>query len=342
MTYLTQHLKRHRLVAYFLTFVFSWALWISVQQLQASASAPPLSPAAVDPGTIAYVQMSTQDIHTISPDGTGDRVLWTNPGLSAMKSVIELAWRPDGRELAFSSQHEQACSWYDSDVYVIGYHGAGYRRITNSPACAALAGLPKGSVTVNVNNYTTSLIWVYVQGAPSVKTVLGGFFGTVTFDDVADFGPGVLQASIGIGGLDRFTSFPPYADVQPGQTVPGGNLTIMQYSGFRGFGAGKVSWKADGSALAYNLRTGICHQADLRQPALRLHRRGSPGGRARKAQPGGLGPDCRNQRSVSLPLGARRAPRGGRGDLSEHRGQYVWRHEAGAHQLLQRRDGARH
>ena len=173
-----------------------------------------------------------------------------------MKSVIELAWRPDGRELAFSSGHEQACSWYDSDVYVIGYQGAGYRRVTNSPACAALAGLPKGSVTINVNNYTNSLIWVYVQGAPSVKSVLGGFFGTVIFNDVADFGPGVLQPSIGIGRLDRFTSYPPYADVQPGQTVPGGNLTVMQYSGFHGFGAGKVSWKADGSVLAYNLRTG--------------------------------------------------------------------------------------
>jgi TolB protein len=48
---------------------------------------------------------------------------------------LELAWRPDGPELAFSSQHEQDCSWYDSDVYVIGYDGAGYRRITNAPAC---------------------------------------------------------------------------------------------------------------------------------------------------------------------------------------------------------------
>jgi hypothetical protein len=224
--------------------------------LQASTSARPWSPAAVDPGTIAYVEMSTQNIHTISPDGAGDRLLWTNPGLSAMKSVRELAWRPDGRELAFSSEHEAACSWYDSDVYAIGYDGAGYRRVTNSPACAALAGLPKGSVEVNVTNYTTSLVWVYVQGAPGIKSVLGGFMGTVTFDDVADFGPGVYQPSIGIGGLDRFTSYPPYADVQPGQTVPGGNLVIGQYSGFRGFGAGKVSWKADGSALAYGMRTG--------------------------------------------------------------------------------------
>jgi len=53
----------------------------------------------------------------------------------------------------------------------------------------------------------------------------------------------------------RFTSYPPYADVQPGQTVPGGNLVIMPYSGYSGFGAGKVSWKSDGSALAYGMRS---------------------------------------------------------------------------------------
>src|SRR5512136_3247787 len=172
MTNPIEYLKRHRLMAYFtLTFVFSWALWIPLQHLQASTTIPASSPAAVDPGTIAYVQMSTQDIHTISPDGTGDQVLWTNPGLSGMKSVMYLAWRPDGRELAFSSEHEAACSWFGSDVYAIGYNGAGYRRITNSPACAALAGLPKGSVTVNVNNSTGELAWVYVQGAPEVKTI---------------------------------------------------------------------------------------------------------------------------------------------------------------------------
>ena len=217
-----------------------------------SSPSPPV--VGADTGAIAYVRCSTGDIHVISPDGTGDRVLWTIPQ-PFVYPAYELAWRPDGRELAFSSGHEQACSWYDSDVYVIGPTGTGYRRVTNSPACAALAGLPKGSVTVNVNNYTTSMVWVYVQGAPSIKTVLGGYVGTVTFDDVADFGPGVHQPSIGIGGLDRFTSYPPYADVQPGQTVPGGNLTIGQYSGFRGFGAGKVSWKADGSALAYGMRS---------------------------------------------------------------------------------------
>jgi hypothetical protein len=229
------------------------ALWLA-GIAGASRGAEPLAPAAVDSGTIAYVRRSTDDIHLISPDGTGDRVLWTIPQ-PFVYPASDLTWRPDGRELAFSSGHEQVCSWYESDIYAIGYNGAGYRRVTNSPACAVLAGLPKGSVTVNVNNYTSDLVWVYVQGAPSVKSVLAGFLGTVTFDDVADFGPGVHQPSIGIWGLYRFTSYPPYADVQPGQTVPGGNLTIMSLSGFSGFGAGKVSWKADGSALAYGMRT---------------------------------------------------------------------------------------
>jgi len=49
---------------------------------QAAQEAARSSYAAAAQGTIAYVQTSTQDIHTISPDGAGDRLLWTNPGLS--------------------------------------------------------------------------------------------------------------------------------------------------------------------------------------------------------------------------------------------------------------------
>jgi hypothetical protein len=210
------------------------------------------------PGTIAYVRLSTHDIHVISPDGTGDRVLWTAPHPLGPWGPLDLAWRPDGRELAFSSDHEEACSWYQSDVYAIGYNGGGYRRVTNAPACAVLASLPKGSVTVNITNWTSDLVQAYVAGAPGIQTVL--YDGTMTFDNVADFGPGVPQPAVGIYGLYRIMSSPPLADVQPGKTVPGGNLIISPYSFIYGFGTGKVSWKADGSALAYGMRTSTINQ----------------------------------------------------------------------------------
>lgn len=209
--------------------------------------------AAEDPGVIAYVRPSTQDIHLISPDGSGDRVLWNTPRAPGPWGVWDLDWRPDGRELVFSSDHEETCSWFQSDVYAIGFDGGGYRRVTNAPACAGLADLPKGSVTVEVSNWTSSPIWVYVQGAPGIQSVPGD--GTLVFDNVADLGPGVLQPAIGIFGLYRITSSPPYADVIPNETVPGGNLIITQGSGLKTFGAGSVSWKADGSALGYGMRS---------------------------------------------------------------------------------------
>ena len=205
--------------------------------------------------TIAYVQRSTYDIHVISPDGTGDRVLWRAPQPLSPYPAYDLAWRPDGRELAFSSEHEEVCSLYESDVYAIGYDGSGYRRVTNSPACAVLAGLPKGSVEVDVTNSAGTLAEVYVQGAPGARMAESG---TMRFDNVADLGPGVLQPAAGMylgpRGEERALGYPPYADVQPNQTVFGGTLTLPG-AGALMFGAGKVSWNADGSALAYGMRS---------------------------------------------------------------------------------------
>jgi TolB protein len=226
----------------------------TLMQVNTSVSVQPASSA--DPGTIAYVRRSTHDIHLISPDGTDDRVLWTAPRPLSLYPAYDLAWRPDGRELAFSSEHEETCSLYQSDVYAIGYDGSGYRRVTNSPACAALAALPKGSVEVNVTNSAGPNAQVYVQGAPSAKFAENG---TMRFDNVADFGSRVLQPAVGIYigayGEDRTEGYPPYADVQPNQTVFGGDLDIPGISGVECFGTGKVSWKAGGSALAYGMRT---------------------------------------------------------------------------------------
>jgi hypothetical protein len=213
--------------------------------------------ASADPGVIAYVRRSTHDIHLISPDGTGDRLLWTAPHPQSPWPAYALVWRPDGGELAFSSDHEETCSYYESDVYAIRPSGAGYRRITNAPACAALADLPKGSVTVDVSvlSYTPGAM-VYVQGAPGARFTTGG---AMTFDNVADFGPGVLQRAVGIytsmWGENRTEGYPPFADVQPNQTVSGGTVLIPG-TGISQLGPGSISWKPDGLGLAYAMRTG--------------------------------------------------------------------------------------
>ena len=215
-----------------------------------SAAADPAAPAspAADAGVIAYVKRSTTDIHLISPDGTNDRVLWTNPNPG--NTPVHLGWRRDGLELAFSSPHEATCSFYDSDIYAIRSDGTGYRRVTNAPACAGLAALPKGTVTVEVQD-STGNAFVYVAGAPGIKKAV---WGTMTFDNVADFGAGVVQPAVAIVAQDRTLGSPPFADVQPGQTLPGGNLIVNADSSFRGWGAGRVSWKADGAVLGYNMR----------------------------------------------------------------------------------------
>jgi hypothetical protein len=212
--------------------------------------------AAEDPGVIAYVRRSTHDIHLISPNGTGDWLLWTAPQPQSPWPAYALAWRPDGGELAFSSDHEETCSYYESDVYAIRPSGAGYRRITNAPACAALAGLPKGSVTVNVSVYAAPGSMVYVQGAPGAGFATNGM---MTFDNVADFGPGVLQRAVGIyvnySGEQRSEGYPPYADVLPNQTVSGGSVTIPGV-GISQLGPGSIAWKPDGLGLAYAMRSG--------------------------------------------------------------------------------------
>lgn len=209
---------------------------------------PPAS-SATDPGTIAYFRRSTDEIRLIRPDGTNDRRLWTAPTANSLLGIVHLEWRPDGGALAFSSDQEDLCSVYDSDVYAILNNGTGLRRVTNSPACAELAGYAKGTVQVTVPNFG-GLVGVYVQGAPGPRTITG--YGTVTFADVADFGPGVLQPVVGIWGI--FRRLAPAVDVKAGQTV---SVSLVDPSiGVPDYGTGDLSWRSDGSQIGYAMRNG--------------------------------------------------------------------------------------
>jgi len=140
----------------------------------------------------------TAELHLVHPDGSHDRMIYRTPrGLSTINPSPR--WRPDGREIAFSSPHEFACSPFNSDIFAIQPDGAGLRRITNAPKLEELAQLPQGSVTVTVGNLIRdeSIFFVYVEGATNMKKVLvaPGASATVTVDQVANS-----------GGCNTFTS----------------------------------------------------------------------------------------------------------------------------------------
>ena len=118
------------------------AAWASVLPLSLARAASNAAPA----GTIAYVR-GWRQIRLIRPDGSGDRELWTQPpSESRYGGLRELAFRPDGKELAFSSSHEMAFSFYEADLYGIGIDGKGLHRLTNAPSPGQLDGYPTCNV----------------------------------------------------------------------------------------------------------------------------------------------------------------------------------------------------
>ncbi|HEX6052047.1 MAG TPA: hypothetical protein VFZ21_22415 [Gemmatimonadaceae bacterium] len=203
-------------------------------------------------GMIAYVRGG--EIRLIKPDGTGDRLLWRAPQPEPGFTVSGMAWRPDGAELAFASNHEMATSWFERDVYTVGADGSGLRRLTNAPAHDKLAGMAKGTVTVRVQNVNASPgpYFIYVAGAaePQQITVGPGTTRTLTFTNVADLGPGVEQVVVAINGISRWFGGA-VADVQSGRTADAGLVTITAFSKIDHYGADAPFWRADGSRVGY-------------------------------------------------------------------------------------------
>ncbi len=223
--------------------------------------------AAGSPGTIAYT--TGDEIHLINADGSGDRRIWTNPSPSN-GGVDSLVWKPDASEIAFSSSHEAPFSFFQADIYAIRPDGGGFRKVTNAPDMSTFAALPKGTVTVTVRNAYTGggPFFVYVAGATAGQavTVGGGASQTLTFNNVADFGPGVSQPVVAINGLYRWFTAGVAPDVQPGQTVNAGTLSIFG-NGIRSFGARKPTWRSDGSRIGFVLGAGCSlDQVDANPP----------------------------------------------------------------------------
>lgn len=220
------------------------------------------SSAAPARGTIAYVRGGTE-IRLVEADGTGDRKLWTHEYAKEGSAIHDLAWRPDGKELAFSSSHMNIASLYHSDLYAVGADGKGFRKITNAPDHSELGRYPKGSVTVTVRNEqplwkqsraSTGVFFVYVVGAdePQALTIPPGSSRTLVFKSVADFGDHA-QPVVAMYGNYRW--FIPGVDVKAGRTIKSPDFGISG-DGYELFGAFRPVWRADGSRLSY--RNGLC------------------------------------------------------------------------------------
>ena len=211
---------------------------------------PPLPPPAGDRGAIAYVK--NDQLRLIEADGGNDRLVWALPDTTYRISGV--AWRPDGGEIAFSSDHEMAYSLYERDIYAIRPDGTGLRKLTNAPLHAELAGRPRGTVTVRVQNNTFDggPYFVYVTGAeePQLVTVPAAGSVRVTFTDVADLGAGVGQQAVVISGINRWWDAAAQADVRPGASVDAGTITISAFP-IEHFGADVPFWRGDGSAVGF-------------------------------------------------------------------------------------------
>ena len=212
-------------------------------------------------GMIAYIR-NDSEIRLIDSTGRNDRQLWTHADAKEPFGIFDLAWRPDGKELAFSSGHENMVSLYHADLYGIRADGSGFRKITNYPDYNSLGNYKKGTVTVNLKNNQYSfqqaqssagVFTVYVVGADMPQQVLlpPGSAKTIVFKNVADYGDHA-QAVVAIYGQSRW--------LMPGTDVVAGKNAKADFSisgdGYEYFGAFRPVWKSDGKQISY--RDGLC------------------------------------------------------------------------------------
>jgi hypothetical protein len=201
------------------------------------------------PGVIAYARGN--QVRRIEPDGSGDQLLFASAATT--NTISDVAWRPDADEIAFVSDHETAYSRWPADVYAISPNGGGLRRMTNPPARSDLPGTySMGTVTGQIYNNTgdSVLLHIYVQGALEGVGKVAPSGSTVSFSvsDVADLGPGVQQHVTARWGLYGWPEAQT-VDVIAGGTVDAGVIQITSET--NNYAAHKITWKYDGSRLAF-------------------------------------------------------------------------------------------
>lgn len=221
----------------------------------------------LEPGT-SVLAPAEKEVAVIEPDGSDRHTLWTNPDPSVY-DVHDLAWRPDAKELAFTSQHEEFYSVFTADVYAMRPDGSGLRRVTNPPSHAAvLAGnAPTGTVTGRLHNnsglrsHQISSMALYIEGAEDLVEITppdDGASVDVTVPNVADLGAGESQYAVVIWSAEDVDCaagkelLPAAAtDVQADQTVDVGTVDFL--GNCNTLQATDLTWKRDGSQVGFTL-----------------------------------------------------------------------------------------
>jgi TolB protein len=228
---------------------------VFIVPLRAPASAASGSAASGPAGVIAYTTGNStvnDQLRLIQPDGSDDHLIWSAPDTAGF-GISGIDWRPDGRGLAFVSDHERARSVYESDVYTVDPQGQALQRLTNGPDPSAFASYGTGTVTVNVNvGASGGPFLVYVLGAPAPQVI--GTSGSLTFEGVADFGPGVYQPVVAIEGFRRWITPGVAPDVEAGSAVSAGTL-LVSGDGLP-YRALAPSWRADSSSVGFVFGSG--------------------------------------------------------------------------------------
>jgi hypothetical protein len=212
-------------------------------------------------GVIAYIR-DGKEIRRVRPNGSDDSLIWTFSDSIGSNRVYDVAWRPDTKALAFSSNHEYGYSRWSSDIYLVRPDGSDIRRVTNPPALNDLTGsYPTGIVKGKVHNKTGRIISViiYMQGAtePAQKSSAllfpdGNAGDTLDFTiEAADLGPGVGQY-IAVWE-EGYPEAKVTVDVQAGETVDAGTI---DYIGLRDtHTVSQLTWRGDGSEIGFELST---------------------------------------------------------------------------------------
>ncbi len=227
-------------------------------------------------GRVAYRGVDHSGRYTIgwmNPDGSNRHVLWTYP-VAGKGKIFGLAWRPDGSEIAFTSDHEAGYSRFHVDVYRVRVSDGRVRRVTNPPSHADMqsGGYGRGTVSGVVHNNSNRQITaasIYVQGA-ATPIALGplGPNSTASFvvPNVADLGSGTLQYIVLIWmdskcsqGLYTFAGG--MVDVRAGKTTSVGTLNFVP-DDCQAIEPSNPSWRPDGALIGFSVN-GVAQMVTL-------------------------------------------------------------------------------